>query len=101
MAFVTVGRFSDLVEGEGVCVEVGGTKLALFRVGDRCYAIDEVCPHRAAPLHEGFVEGLEVECPWHASRFHLETGAHRNPPAKCGVTAYKTQVVDGDVQVEV
>jgi nitrite reductase/ring-hydroxylating ferredoxin subunit len=101
MAFVTVARFSALAEGEGVCVEVGSTKLALFRVGDRCFAIDERCPHRDAPLHEGFVEGLEVECPWHASRFHLETGAHRHPPAKCGVTAYKVQVVGDDVQVDV
>jgi nitrite reductase/ring-hydroxylating ferredoxin subunit len=101
MAFVTVARFSVLAEGVGVCVEAGGKKLALFRVGDSCYAIDEICPHRDAPLHEGYVEGLEVECPWHASRFNLETGAHRHPPAKCGVNAYKVQVVGDEVQVEV
>ena len=101
MGFVTVGRFSDLLEGQGVYVETGGKKLAVFRVNDRCYAIDDVCPHRTAPLHQGFVEGLEVECPWHASKFHLETGAHRNLPATCGVTAYKVRVVDGDVQVDV
>jgi nitrite reductase/ring-hydroxylating ferredoxin subunit len=101
MAFVTVGRFSALLDGEGVCVEAGGKKIALFRVGDRCFAIDELCSHRDAPLHEGFVEGLEVECPWHASRFHLETGAHRHPPATRGVTAYKVQVVGDEVQVEV
>lgn len=101
MAFVTVARFSALVEGEGICVDAGGKKLALFRVGDRCFAIDEICPHRDAPLHEGYVEGLEVECPWHASRFNLETGAHRQPPAKRGVTAYKCQVVGDEVQVEV
>ena len=101
MAFVTVARFSTLVEGEGVCVDAGGKKLALFRVGEKCYAIDDICPHRDAPLHEGWVEGLEVECPLHASRFNLETGAFRNPPAKRGVTAYQCQVVGDDVQVDV
>ena len=101
MAFVTVARFSELIEGEGVCVDAGGVKMALFRIGDKCFAIDEICPHRDAPLHEGYVEGMEVECPWHASRFHLETGAHRNPPAKRGVTAYKVQVVGDEVQVDV
>jgi nitrite reductase/ring-hydroxylating ferredoxin subunit len=101
MAFVTVARLSQLHDGIGVCVDVGGKKLALFRVGDRCFAIDEICPHRDAPLHEGYVEGLEVECPWHASRFHLETGDHRHPPAKKGVTAYQVQVVGDEVQVEV
>lgn len=101
MAFQTVARFSELLDGEGVCVEAGGKKLALFRMGDRCFAIDELCPHRDAPLHEGFCEGLEVQCPWHASRFSLETGAHRHPPAKKGVTAYPVRITDGDVQVDV
>jgi nitrite reductase/ring-hydroxylating ferredoxin subunit len=101
MPFVTVARFSELADGAGACVEAGGKKLALFRVGDRCYAVDEICPHRDAPLHEGCVEGLEVECPWHASRFNLETGAHRHPPAKRGVTAYKVQIVGDEVQVDV
>jgi len=101
MPFVTVARFAELADGAGVCVEAGGKRLALFRVGDACYAIDEICPHRDAPLHEGYVEGLEVECPWHASRFNLETGAHRHPPATRGVTAYRVQIVGGDVQVDV
>lgn len=101
MAFVTVAKFSGLHDGVGVCVEAGGKKLALFRVGDRCFAIDEICSHQNAPLHEGYVEGLEVECPWHASKFSLETGAHRHPPARKGVTSYKTQVVGDDVQVDV
>ena len=101
MAFLTVARFSALVEGEGVCVDAGGKKVALFRIGEKCYAIDEICPHRDAPLHEGRVEGLEVECPFHASWFHLETGTFRNPPAKGGVTAYKCQVIGDDVQVDV
>jgi naphthalene 1,2-dioxygenase system ferredoxin subunit len=101
MPFVSVARFSELADGAGVCVEAGGKKLALFRVADKCYAIDEICPHRDAPLHEGYVEGLEVECPWHASRFNLETGAHRHPPAKRGVAAYKVQIIADEVQVDV
>jgi 3-phenylpropionate/trans-cinnamate dioxygenase ferredoxin component len=101
MAFVTVARLSDLTPGKGVCVQAGGKKLALFLVDGRCYAIDEFCPHRNAPLHEGTCVGAEVVCPWHASWFSLETGANRNPPAKKPVTAYKTQIVGEDVQVEV
>jgi 3-phenylpropionate/trans-cinnamate dioxygenase ferredoxin component len=100
MAWVTVARFSELDDRIGVCVEARGKKLALFRVAGRCFAIDDACPHRNAPLHEGEVEGLEVRCPWHASHFHLETGAFRNEPADRDVTAYQVRVSDGDVQVE-
>lgn len=101
MAFVTVARLSDLAAGKGICVEAGGKKLAVFAVDGKCYAIDEFCTHRNAPLHEGVCYGSQVMCPWHASRFDLTTGAHQNPPAKAGVKAYAVQVVDGDVQVDV
>jgi nitrite reductase/ring-hydroxylating ferredoxin subunit len=101
MAFVKVARLSELTPGQGVCVEANGKKLALFLVNDKCYAIDEFCPHRNAPLHEGECFGLDVVCPWHATTFNLETGEHRNPPAKKGVTAYQVQVVGDDVEVNV
>jgi nitrite reductase/ring-hydroxylating ferredoxin subunit len=101
MAFVTVARLSDLAPGRGVCVETGGKKLALFLVDGKCFAIDEFCPHRQAPLHEGYCLGAEIQCPWHATRFDLATGEHRSPPAKRGVTSYKVQIVADDVQVEV
>jgi 3-phenylpropionate/trans-cinnamate dioxygenase ferredoxin component len=101
MAFVTVARLSDLVPGRGICVDANGKKLALFLSDGKCYAIDEICPHRQAPLHEGYCAGVEVTCPWHATRFNLETGEHKSPPAKRGVTAYKVQVVGNDVQVDV
>ena len=101
MAFVTVARMADLTPGKGICVEVGGKKLALFLSDGKCFAIDEFCSHRQAPLHEGYCLGAEIQCPWHATRFDLATGEHRSPPAKKGVVAYKTQIVEGDVQVDV
>jgi len=101
MAFVTVAKLSQLLPGQGECIEVNGKRLALFLVDGKAYAIDEICPHRQAPLHEGECVGLEVVCPWHNSSFSLETGNHRNPPAKTGVKAYKTQIVGDEVQVEV
>ncbi len=101
MAFVTVARLDTLTPGKGICVEAGGKKLALFLVDGRCYAIDEICTHRNAPLHEGTCYGTEVVCPYHGARFDLATGAHRSPPAKTGVKAYAVQVVENEVQVEV
>src|SRR5262245_9323361 len=101
MAFVTVARLSDLAAGKGICVEAGGKKLAVFAVDGKCYAIDEFCTHRNAPLHEGVCYGSQVMCPWHNSLFDLATGAVRNPPAKMGIRAYPVQIVGDDVQVDV
>lgn len=101
MAFVTVAQFSTLSAGKGVCVEAGGKKLALFMLDGQCYAVDELCPHRNAPLHEGTCVGLEVRCPFHGTHFDLQTGAHRYPPCKSDIKAYAVQVVGDDVQVDV
>ena len=43
MAFVTVAKLSQLLPGQGECIEVNGKKLALFLVDGKAYAIDEIC----------------------------------------------------------
>ena len=60
--------------------------IALWRTDDGAvYAIDDTCTHQDASLADGWLEGCAVECPLHASRFDLRTGAVDAPPAKAGV----------------
>src|SRR5579863_6666388 len=69
--FRTVCRVGDLAPGEGRTVEVGGKLIAVFREGNRYFAIDDVCPHMGASLSGGYLESGIVTCPWHAWRFRL------------------------------
>jgi nitrite reductase/ring-hydroxylating ferredoxin subunit len=85
----------------GKQVEAGGQVLALYRVGENYYAIENTCPHRGGPLAEGMQNGHEVTCPWHAARFDLRTGAALCPPAPRGVQCFAVRVSGGDVEVEV
>jgi nitrite reductase/ring-hydroxylating ferredoxin subunit len=48
--------------------------LAIFRVGEAFYALDNACPHRGGPLGEGAVTGTVVTCPWHGFTVDLRTG---------------------------
>jgi nitrite reductase (NADH) small subunit/3-phenylpropionate/trans-cinnamate dioxygenase ferredoxin subunit len=97
--FKTVGRVGELPEGQGKAVEVGNKLVAVFCVGGRYCAIDDVCPHMGASLSEGSVEDGIVTCPWHGWRFRLADGAWAdNPRIKIG--SYAVQVVDGEIQVE-
>lgn len=101
MAWVTVAEIGTLTPGQGVCVEAAGKKLALFLIDGQGYAVDELCPHRDAPLHEGTCVGLEVRCPFHGTHFDLVTGLHRYPPCKSDINAYPVQIVGTAVQVNV
>jgi 3-phenylpropionate/trans-cinnamate dioxygenase ferredoxin subunit len=72
--------------------------VSVFHTSDgELYAIDDTCTHQDASLADGWLEGCEVECPLHASRFDLRTGAVDAPPAKVGVRAHAVSVQDGEI----
>jgi len=75
--------------------------IAVFHTEDgQLFALDDTCTHQDASLADGWVEGCEVECPLHASRFDLRTGAVDAPPAKKPVRAHRVVVQHDMVYVE-
>jgi nitrite reductase (NADH) small subunit/3-phenylpropionate/trans-cinnamate dioxygenase ferredoxin subunit len=96
---VTVGKVSDIPEGESVVVTVRGKDVAVFRTPAGFFAVDDLCPHMGASLAGGFVEDGCVTCPWHFWRFRLSDGAWAdNPKVKTG--SYPVHVIGDDVQLE-
>ena len=99
--FVKVASTHELAPGQGKLVELESKRIALFRVGDRYYAIDDLCPHRGGPLSEGDLEGEAVVCPWHGAIFDLATGAVVRHPAAAGVTTYAVRVEGEQIEIAV
>ncbi len=84
--------------GEGLRFDTVHPPIAVFHTDDgQVLAIDDTCTHQDASLADGWLMGCEVECPLHASRFDLRTGAVDAPPAKRGVRTHRVVVVDGDI----
>jgi 3-phenylpropionate/trans-cinnamate dioxygenase ferredoxin subunit len=101
MAFTKAATLAEVPPGTAKQVRVNNRLLALFNVGGALYAIEDVCPHRGAPLSEGECEGTEVFCPLHGACFDLKTGNHLSPPAVRGVATFRVQMVGDEVQVDV
>jgi 3-phenylpropionate/trans-cinnamate dioxygenase ferredoxin subunit len=96
---IAVCPLSDLPRGEARRVD-SDPPIAVFHTDDgEILAIDDTCTHQDASLADGWLEGCEVECPLHASRFDLRTGAVDAPPAKVGVRIHQVTVVDGIIHV--
>ena len=74
MEFVKVAKKQDIAPDTPFRVTVEGREVVLFCIGGTFQATPCVCPHREGPLHEGLVEGKTITCPYHFSRFDLETG---------------------------
>jgi nitrite reductase/ring-hydroxylating ferredoxin subunit/uncharacterized membrane protein len=93
---------NSLPEATPTLAEAGGARVLLYRRGSQIYALSDVCPHAAGPLHEGTVDDdLCVTCPWHGSRFRLSDGRAVHGPASAPAVVYETRVRDGRVEVRV
>ncbi len=91
----------DLAPGEAKRFDVPGHRIALVRIGDSFYAVDDECSHEDYSLSEGEVwaEDCQIECPRHGSTFDLLTGAPCSLPATQPVAVYEVEVADGSVAV--
>lgn len=98
---IEIAPLVDLPEGRGVRVDVGGERVAMFRLGESVHAIGDRCSHAEASLAEGEVFDGEVECPRHGSPFDLKTGTPTALPATEPVPVYPTDVRDGIVYLTV
>jgi nitrite reductase (NADH) small subunit/3-phenylpropionate/trans-cinnamate dioxygenase ferredoxin subunit len=98
--FTTVAKVGDILEGQGIAYAVNGRMVAVFKEGERYYAIDDFCPHMGASLAGGHVCDGIVVCPWHAWRFCIKSGQWADNP-RIKIDAFEVRVVDDEIQVKV
>ncbi len=101
MSFVRACALAELSDSEPYAAVVDGVEVAVVRDGDDVYAIRDECSHAAIALSEGDVEGCEIECWLHGSRFDLRTGEALGLPATEPVPVYAVRVEGDEVLVDV
>jgi nitrite reductase/ring-hydroxylating ferredoxin subunit/uncharacterized membrane protein len=97
--FVPVLPASELPDRALQGVEVGGMRVLLARHGTTVRALAETCSHLGGPLAEGRLQDDSVVCPWHGSRFSLETGRVLDGPATFPQPCLETRIRDGQIEV--
>ena len=91
-------ELSALPEGRGQRVCKAGLDLALFKIGDAVYAIEDSCPHSGGSLSNGKVQGTRVTCPVHRLTFSLENVCPPGPPT-LQAKKFAVHVQDGMVML--
>ncbi len=76
--------------------EVG---IVLVRQGERVHAMGARCSHAGGPLDQGWVLAGTLVCPWHGSRYDLETGQPASGPSTCPQPRYQVRLRDGMVEL--
>lgn len=96
--FVLVAKVEDVPDGKGKVVKAKGKQIALFRVKDAFFAINNVCPHQGASLAKGRLKRYVVSCPLHDLQFDIRSG-FQTDGGGCAVGAYEVRVEEGNVYV--
>jgi nitrite reductase/ring-hydroxylating ferredoxin subunit len=76
---------ADLPTGALRRVSFGDIDVLLAHTAKGLCAVDDRCPHMAAPLSIGSLDGCVVACPLHSGRFDLETGEPVQMPTTGGL----------------
>ena len=93
--FVAVGQIGDFISGKGKMVTVNGRHVALFRLGNEFFALDNMCLHRGGPLCDGVIADGVVTCPWHFWSYEIRTGTMVQDP-RVGVSKHEIRI-EGEV----
>ena len=74
------GGAGEVPDGRPTRVVVDDTPVLLVRADGSLYALHDRCSHRGCSLADGELDGLEVVCACHGSRFDLRDGSVKQGP---------------------
>jgi len=97
--FLKVAESNEIAPSSMKVVDIAGEKVCIINIEGNYYAIGNVCTHMGGPLNEGTLEGFEVECPWHGSKFDVRTGQPTKLPATQAVSSYEVKVQNNETLV--
>ena len=95
-----VAAEADLFEGAGIAVTPQGHDIALFKLDEGVFAINNMCSHGNARLCDGFVDGHLVECPFHQALFDVRDGAVTCGPATEPMKPWPVKIDNGRVYLD-
>jgi naphthalene 1,2-dioxygenase system ferredoxin subunit len=97
--WIRAAESGEVAEGEVIGVAVGGRYIAIYNIDGEFFATDDICTHAYARLSDGWLDRNEIECPLHAGRFDIKTGAATAPPCVDPIKIYPVRVEGDEIQV--
>ena len=99
--FSPITSLAALPAGSMHACTVAGRDIVLCHTKDGVFALDNICTHALAHMHEGRLRGTRLICPLHGASFDVRDGRVLGAPATKALATYPTRVVDGIIEVAV
>jgi len=79
--FAPAVALPELRPGRMRACQIEGREVLLCHTKEGIYAVDNICTHAFARLHEGRLRGTRLECPLHGAVFDVRDGRVLKGPA--------------------
>ncbi len=87
-----VATLDELPLGSMKRIEHEGHRYLLANANGHYYAVDDQCSHEDVSLYLGCIQGDNIKCSLHGSRFSLKTGEPLEDPATDPIGTYAVKV---------
>ena len=94
-----LARVDDIPAGQSRRIEVQGKEILLCHVKGEFFAVDNICTHAYAQLHQGRLRGYRLICPLHGASFDVRDGSVKGKPAFVPLKSYPLKIEDGAILV--
>ncbi len=74
MKFIVVAKTTELSKGAKTKITLENKEILMVNIEGAYYAVDNKCPHMGGSLYDGNLEGSNIVCPKHGSKFDVQTG---------------------------
>lgn len=91
----------DVPEGKTHACTIGGREIVVCRTKEGIYALDNICTHAYARLHEGRLRGNRLICPLHGASFDIRDGRVLGAPATRPLMTHAVNVVDDGIEISI
>src|SRR5215472_18745316 len=100
MAWQRVASINEIDRDGVLGLDVDGSPVALYRLGNKVFATAGICTHAMAILADGFVEDGKIECPLHQALFDIKSGKALSGPATEDLRTFAVKIDGDDVLVD-
>ncbi|MEJ2591410.1 MAG: non-heme iron oxygenase ferredoxin subunit [Candidatus Thiodiazotropha sp.] len=99
--WIEVATTDELPPGGLKRVDIDGHRYLLANAEGTIYAVDDQCSHEDVSLYLGCIQGDNIKCSLHGSRFSLKTGEPLEAPATEPIGTYAVEVEQTRVLIKI
>lgn len=93
-------NINELKDGRGKRFFIDDCDVAVFKVDNKIYALNNICPHqKSAIIFDGIIEDEKISCPAHGWQFNLSNGCYAD--GRKGLDVHQIKLIGDKVFIKV